>query len=59
MFQYRQVLVRLRQGDTDRDLARSGLMGRRKVGALRALAEERGWLDPEPSYRRKRPLQRF
>jgi len=47
MFQYRQVLVRLRQGDTDRDLARSGLMGRRKVGALRALAEERGWLDPE------------
>jgi hypothetical protein len=27
MFQYRQVLVRLRQGDSDRDIARSRLMG--------------------------------
>ena len=25
MFQYRQVLLRLRQGDSDRDVARSGL----------------------------------
>ena len=39
MFQYRQVLVRLRQGDTDRQIARSKLMGRIKVGALRALAQ--------------------
>ncbi|HAN93107.1 MAG TPA: hypothetical protein DCQ33_13650 [Nitrospira sp.] len=35
MFQYRQVLVRLRQGDSDRDIARSRLMGRKKVGKLR------------------------
>ncbi len=47
MFQYRQVLVRLRQGDSDRDIARSRLMGRRKVAVLRALAAERGWLAPE------------
>lgn len=47
MFQYRQVLVRLRQGDTERDIARSGLMGRRKVGDLRELARERGWLGAE------------
>ena len=33
MFQYRQVLVRLRQGDSDRDVARAGLMGRPKVAA--------------------------
>lgn len=46
MFQYRQVLVRLRQGDSDRDVARAGLMGRPKVAALRALAARRGWLDP-------------
>ncbi len=46
MFQYRQILVRLRQGDTDREIARSGLMGRRKVGTLRILALERDWLDP-------------
>ena len=47
MFQYRQVLVRLRQGDSDRDIARSRLMGRRKVAALRELAASQGWLAPE------------
>jgi transposase len=46
MFQYRQVLVRLRQGDTDRQIARSGLMGRRKVAAFRSLCEREGWHDP-------------
>ena len=46
MFQFRQILVRLRQGDTDREIARSGLMGRRKVAAFRALCQQRGWLDP-------------
>jgi hypothetical protein len=47
MFQYRQVIVRLRQGDIDREIARSRLMGRRKVTALRWLATERGWLSPD------------
>ena len=45
MFQYRQVLVRLRAGDTVREIARSGLMGRDKLGALRAVAQAHGWLD--------------
>ena len=45
MFQYRQVLVRLRAGDTVREIARLGLMGRDKLAALRALAEQHGWLD--------------
>jgi transposase len=45
MFQYRQVLVRLRAGDTTREIARSGLMGRDKAGELRTLALSRGWLD--------------
>jgi transposase len=45
MFQYRQILVRLRQGDTDRDIARARLMGRHKTARLRALAASRGWLD--------------
>jgi hypothetical protein len=47
MFQYRQVLVRLRQGDSDRDIARSRLMGRPKVAALRGLAVSHGWLAPD------------
>lgn len=44
MFQYRAVLVRLRAGDTDRDIARSRLMGRRKLAAFRALAQQQGWV---------------
>ena len=38
MFQYRQVLVRMRAGDSVRQIARSGLMGRDKLGVLRAVA---------------------
>jgi hypothetical protein len=45
MFQYRQVLVRLRQGDSERDIARARLMGRHKAGQLRAVALERGRLE--------------
>jgi hypothetical protein len=45
MFQYRQVLARLRAGDSERDIARSKLMSRQKLAALRALAAEQGWLD--------------
>jgi transposase len=44
MYQYRQVLLRLRQGDSDRDIARSKLMGRKKVKAVRAVAQHHGWL---------------
>lgn len=47
MFQYRQVLLRLRQGDSDRDIARSGLMGRPKVAVFRLLADAQGWLKAE------------
>ncbi len=47
MFQYRQVLARLRAGQTDRSIARAGLMGRVKVAAFRALAAAHGWLDLE------------
>ena len=45
MYHYRQVLVRMRQGDTDREIARSGLMGRRKAGTLRERATAQGWLE--------------
>jgi transposase len=47
MFQYRSVLVRLRRGDSDRELARSKLMGRRKLGEFRDLAAAQGWLDAQ------------
>lgn len=47
MYQYRFVLARMQRGDTDRELARSRYMGRRKLGELRQLAAERGWLAPD------------
>lgn len=45
MYQYRQVLMRMRLGETDRALAKTGLMGRRKLGEVRRAAEAAGWLD--------------
>ena len=44
MYQYRQILVRMRQGDSDRDIARAKTMGRKKVAQLRETARERDWL---------------
>lgn len=32
MHHYRQALARMRRGDSDRDIARSRLMGRKKQG---------------------------
>ncbi len=46
MYQYRQVLARMRLGQTSRAIARSGLMGRRKAEALRRVAADQGWLEP-------------
>ncbi len=46
MFEFRQILVRMRQGDSNRALAKAGLIGRPKAKALRRIAMERGWLDP-------------
>ena len=47
MFEYRQVLTRMRLGDTDRAIARAGLMGRRKAARLRERAEAAGWLSSD------------
>ena len=47
MFEFRQVLIRLRKGDTDRQIARSRAMGRNKIAALRTVAQQTGWLDAD------------
>jgi transposase len=46
MHQYRQVIQRLRLGETDRAIARAERVGRVKVASLRECAAQRGWLDP-------------
>jgi hypothetical protein len=45
MYEYRQVPMRMRLGDSDRTISKAGLMGRRKAAELRLLAAEAGWLD--------------
>ena len=45
MYQLRNILVRMRQGESNRALARSGLIGRDKSRSIRKLAKQQGWLD--------------
>jgi len=47
MYEYRLALVRMRQGDSDREIAASKVMGRPKAAALRAVALAKGWLDAQ------------
>ena len=48
MFQYRQVIHRMRMGESDRSIAKSRLMGRLKCGQVRTIAEKNGWLGAVP-----------
>ena len=47
MYEYRQVIVRMRLGESDRAIAKTGLMGRKKIKSVRDVASSRGWLDPD------------
>jgi len=47
MFEVRQILVRMRQGDSDRVLAKAGMVGRRKAAEIRQLAQVNQLLDPD------------
>lgn len=45
MFEYRQALVRMRMGASDRDVERGGVMGRKAAARARAVFNAQGWLD--------------
>jgi len=47
MYQYRHILVRMRLGESDRQIDAAGLMGRRAASKLRKKAQRAGWLEPE------------
>lgn len=47
MYQYRHILKRMRQGDSDREIARSKTMGHKNIAQVRELAIARGWLAPD------------
>jgi len=46
MYEYRQIIYRLRQGDGVKTIARDGLAGREKIRNIKKVAVEHGWLDP-------------
>jgi transposase len=48
MFQYRQVIHRMRMGQSDRAIAKTKLIGRLKCRQVRAIAGEKGWLGNIP-----------
>jgi len=45
MHQIRQVLVRMRMGESNRTIAKTGVIGRRKAADLRDMAQEHRWLE--------------
>ena len=47
MHHYRQVLAHMRLGESDRSIARTGIMGRPKVTELRHIAVKNNWLNPD------------
>ncbi len=46
MYEYRQIISRMRLGESDRTIAKAGLMGRNKAAQLRSVAIKHGWLNP-------------
>lgn len=45
MHEYRHILARMRQGESDRQLAKIGLIGRNKASKLRKTALRHSWLE--------------
>src|SRR5437660_3593155 len=59
MYEYRQIIVRLRQGDTLRGIAQSGLANRKKVRVIRRIALQQGWLDQRNDIPDDQTLSQF
>jgi transposase len=47
MYQYRQIIHQIRQGLSDREIAKNKLVARTKCAAIRAIAKAQGWLNPQ------------
>ncbi len=47
MYEYRNIIVRMRLGESDRALAKSGLVGRKKAKKIRGIAAAQGWLESQ------------
>ena len=47
MYEYRQIIYRLQQGQKVRAMAREGFANRDKIRSIKKIAEENGWLDKD------------
>ena len=47
MHDYRHVISRIRLGESDRQIAKAGLMGRNKAAELREISQKHDWLNPQ------------
>ena len=45
MYEYRQVILRMRLGESNRAIGKSGLICRKKAKSIRIVAEKQGWLN--------------
>ena len=59
MYEYRQIIVRLRQRDTIRGVAQAGLANRKKVRVIRKIALQQGWLDPQHAIPDDQTMAKF
>lgn len=47
MFQYRQIIMQMRLGESNRAISKTKLAGRRKLCDIRTIATSKGWLNPD------------
>lgn len=47
MYEYRQVIMSFRLGESCRSIAKTGIVGRHKAEQIRKISEEQGWLCPD------------
>jgi hypothetical protein len=47
MFEYRQVILQMRSGESDRAISRLGWVSRTKAQEIRVIAKKAGWLDTQ------------
>ncbi len=46
MHDFRHIISRMRLGESDRQIAKAGIMGRNKAADIREIAEKHDWLNP-------------
>ncbi len=59
MYQYRQIIFRLRQGDSIRNIAQAKLADRKKLRKIRQTAIQQNWLNPERELPSDEELLKF